>query len=142
MLSKEDTHTQPSYGIRPQHRLPEKTHVGAVSLQVSDLHRSVEYYSDVLGMAVLDRDDSVARLGVRATGQQLAVLQERRGIAPAPLVARACAQLRQSAPDLIVLTTIEEGIPKEVIVENALAWNADLIVVGSRGHNRLSSGAR
>ena len=55
------------------------------------------------------------------------------------LVAEACEQLRHSAPDLTVLTTIEEGIPKEVIVETALAWNADLIVVGSRGHNRIRS---
>ena len=79
---------QPSYGIRPQHRLPDETHVGHVTLQVSDLQRSVEYYSDVLGMAVLDRRDNVARLGVRATGRQLAVLQEKRGIARAPRAGR------------------------------------------------------
>ena len=55
------------------------------------------------------------------------------------LVARACEQLRHSAPDLTVLTTIEEGIPKEIIVDTALAWNADLIIVGSRGHSRIRS---
>jgi catechol 2,3-dioxygenase len=83
-----ESHIQPSYGIRPQHRLPDETHVGHVTLQVSDLQRSVEYYSDVLGMAMLHRQHNVARLGVRATGQQLAVLQEERGIAKAPRAGR------------------------------------------------------
>lgn len=55
------------------------------------------------------------------------------------LVAGACRQLRQSAPDLTVLTAIEEGIPKDVIVETARSWNADLIVVGSHGHGRIRS---
>jgi catechol 2,3-dioxygenase len=83
-----ESHIQPSYGIRPQHRLPDETHVGHVTLQVSDLQRSVDYYSDVLGMAMLHREHDVARLGVRATGQQLAVLQEKRGIAKAPRAGR------------------------------------------------------
>jgi catechol 2,3-dioxygenase len=88
MRRTDESHIQPSYGIRPQHRLPDETHVGHVTLQVSDLQRSVEYYSDVLGMAVLDRRDTVARLGVGATGQPLAVLQEKRGIGRAPRAGR------------------------------------------------------
>ena len=65
-------------------------------------------------------------------------LQDLRKRAPA-LVADACQQLRHTAPDLTVLTTIEEGIPKDVIVETARSWNADVIVVGSHGHGRIRS---
>jgi nucleotide-binding universal stress UspA family protein len=53
------------------------------------------------------------------------------------LVRSACQQLRHSAPGLTVLTAIEEGNPKDVIVETARSWNADLIVVGSHGHSRI-----
>ena len=64
--------------------------------------------------------------------------QDLRQHAPA-LVTAACRQLRHSAPDLTILTTIEEGVPKDVIIETARSWNADLIVVGSHGHGRIRS---
>ena len=63
-------------------------------------------------------------------------LGDQRDHAPA-LVTAACRQLRATAPDLTVLTAIEEGMPKDVIVNTALSWNADLIVVGSHGHSRM-----
>jgi catechol 2,3-dioxygenase len=88
LMLRTSPHAQPSYGIRPPHRLPEQTHVGGVTLQVSDLQRSVRYYTDVLGMAVLERQDNAARLGVDATGQQLVILQEKRGITHAPRAGR------------------------------------------------------
>lgn len=65
-------------------------------------------------------------------------IQELHARAPG-LVDEACRQLQQSAPDLTVLTAIEEGTPKDVIVDTARAWNADLIVVGSHGHSRVRS---
>jgi catechol 2,3-dioxygenase len=74
----------PSYGIRPPRPLPEATHVGAVHLQVGDLSRSIDYYANVLGMAVLERTPTAARLGVNASGRILAILYEKRGVAPAP----------------------------------------------------------
>lgn len=77
-----------SYGIHPPHRLPDDTCVGRVTLQVSDLQRSVEYYSNVLGMALLDREGKLARLGIAGTGEQLAVLREKPGIARAPRTGR------------------------------------------------------
>ena len=41
------------YGIAPPgFRLPQATRVGAVRLQVANLSRSVDYYSDVLGLRV------------------------------------------------------------------------------------------
>ena len=52
-------------GDRALARLPERTHVGAVHLQISDLERSVEYYQEVLGMNVLERAAGRASLGTR-----------------------------------------------------------------------------
>ena len=82
MNSREAGH--PSYGIRPPRPLPEATHVGAVHLQVGDLSRSIDYYTNVLGMAVLERTPTVVRLGVNASGRILAILYEKRGVAPVP----------------------------------------------------------
>ena len=83
-MPRTSTQMQSSYGIHPTHRLPDETRVGAVTLQVSDLPRSVDYYESVLGMAVLEHEDKLARLGVAGTGQTLAILREKPGIARAP----------------------------------------------------------
>jgi nucleotide-binding universal stress UspA family protein len=53
------------------------------------------------------------------------------------LVNRACQQLRRRAPSLAVLTAIEEGVPKDIIVKVARGWGADLIVLGSHGYRRI-----
>ena len=64
-------------------RLPEQTHPGAVHLQVSDLHRSLDYYQRVLGLHVLERGADRASLGV-AGKSPLVVLVERKGAAAVP----------------------------------------------------------
>jgi catechol 2,3-dioxygenase len=64
-------------------RLPEQTRLGAVSLQVSDLRRSLDYYQRVLGMSVLERSADRASLGAR-TGAALVHLVEKSGVAPVP----------------------------------------------------------
>lgn len=62
------------YGIRPeQYRLPDATHVGAVTLQVSQLERSFDFYSNFLGFAELERGSGRIVLGVDAT--PLVILQ-------------------------------------------------------------------
>lgn len=61
---------------------------------------------------------------------------EQRHLAAA-LVAAAAEQIGRSRSDLAVTTQILEGNPKEVIVEEADAWGATLIVVGSHGHGRF-----
>lgn len=78
-----------SYGIAaPGYRLPESSHVGSVSLQVSGLSASVAYYTKVIGLAVLSRTASTARLGVPAgngaDGVPLVRLTERAGVTPVP----------------------------------------------------------
>jgi catechol 2,3-dioxygenase len=62
-----------------RHRLPDATHVGGVSLQVSDLDRSLAYYTDVLGFRVLERDAHRALLGAQGSDAPLVTLHERKG---------------------------------------------------------------
>jgi catechol 2,3-dioxygenase len=70
------------YGIpSPGWRLPAETRLGHVWLQVSDLHRSLEYYESVLGLRVMARDDSSAVLGT-IDGTALVRLTELRGAKP------------------------------------------------------------
>lgn len=74
-----------SYGLHPPgYRLPERTRVGGVSLQVSDLGRSVAYYEDVLGLSVLDQDTSRARLAPRGSSAHLIELQHEPSTRPVP----------------------------------------------------------
>ena len=55
-----------TYGLAPRgFRLPETTTLGAVRLQVGDLGRSVAFYEDVLGLRILDRTPTSARLGAQ-----------------------------------------------------------------------------
>jgi nucleotide-binding universal stress UspA family protein len=63
-------------------------------------------------------------------------VEEQRRLASA-LVDAAAEQIRRSAPDLAVTTRILEGTPKDVIVEQAAARDATLIVLGSHGHGRF-----
>jgi nucleotide-binding universal stress UspA family protein len=49
-------------------------------------------------------------------------------------VAETVEQLTKAAPGLQVSSRILEGSPKQMIVEEAERWGADLILVGSHGH--------
>lgn len=72
------------YGIPPNgYRLPAATHVGKVTLQVSDLETSVAFYRDFLGFAEISAAAGRAELGVDGT----ALLELRSG-AGGPLRAR------------------------------------------------------
>lgn len=60
-----------------------KLTLGAVELTVANLDRSVDYYTQAIGMRILTRDAGSARLGV--PGRTLVVLQERPGaVSPPP----------------------------------------------------------
>jgi len=70
-------------GIRPTgYRLPAATRLGPVHLQVTDLDRSLAWYTRVLGMRVASRRDGTATLADLA-GTTLARLSERPGAGPA-----------------------------------------------------------
>jgi nucleotide-binding universal stress UspA family protein len=49
-------------------------------------------------------------------------------------VAETAATITQAAPQLAVTTKVLEGTPKEEILREATAWDADLIVMGSHGY--------
>lgn len=53
------------------------------------------------------------------------------------LVDDARERLRRAVPNVEVVTTVLEGTPQDVIVQEARDSGADLIVVGSHGHGRL-----
>ena len=70
-------------GIQPTgYRLPEAARIGRVRLAVSDVSRSVAYYTEVLGFRA-DRDRDVAVL-TAADGSPLIELQEQDGVRPVP----------------------------------------------------------
>lgn len=60
--------------------------------------------------------------------------QRRRALA---LVQAAATQIARGARGITVTTRILEGNPKDVIVEEATGWGADLIVLVSHGHGRF-----
>jgi nucleotide-binding universal stress UspA family protein len=72
-------------------------------------------------------------LGVSAHAQQVGELRHQ---APA-LVEAASAVIRDAAPAVTVTTKIVEGVPKDMIVQEARDWGADLIVLGSHGYGRM-----
>ena len=73
------------YGVPPPHfRLPDDTRVGGVTLQVSDLDRSIAYYTEVLGLKVLSRHGAQAALGAHGDSAALVELREKRGVRAVP----------------------------------------------------------
>jgi nucleotide-binding universal stress UspA family protein len=62
--------------------------------------------------------------------------QEIRRLAPGLLGASA-ARLGRNPADLRITTKVLEGPPRDVIVQEAADWGADLIVLGSHGHGPL-----
>ena len=49
----------------------------------------------------------------------------------------AVAVLRREAPALSVTPVLRDGLPKDVILDEAERWRADLIVVGSHGYGAV-----
>jgi len=81
--------TPGSYGEAPAgFRLPEGTRLGRVRLQVADLGRSLEFYEEILGLRVLEREAARANLAARQDSRPLVELVERRGARPSGRRAR------------------------------------------------------
>jgi catechol 2,3-dioxygenase len=79
------TSTTLDYGIAPPgYRLPGATTLGPVTLQVSDLPRSIDYYERVLGLRVLRGSPGSATLGTMDGVTSLVILRERPGATPVP----------------------------------------------------------
>ena len=72
-----------SYGRAPsEYRVPSATRLGAVALQVSDLARSLEYYQQLLGLAVLAQDDQTVSLGGVGATEPVVILRDVPGTRP------------------------------------------------------------
>ncbi len=79
------THIPLDYGIPPAHyRLPDVARIGGVRLQVSDLARSVDYYTHVIGLRVVERSLDTAALAAHDDDRPLVRLQQKPGIVPVP----------------------------------------------------------
>jgi catechol 2,3-dioxygenase len=73
------------YGIAPPaYRLPAATHVGTVRLQVADLSRSIDYYTEVIGLRVVESSGARAQLAPHGDDTPLVELQARAGAGPVP----------------------------------------------------------
>lgn len=64
-------------------RLPENTRVGGVHLQISDLARSRAYYTEVIGLHLIDSTTSTASLGTTDSAESLVTLHAIPGTEPA-----------------------------------------------------------
>jgi len=64
-------------------------------------------------------------------------VQDRQQEAPA-LLDDAAERIRANASNPVVITTVLEGTPHQVIVQVADDWGADLIVLGSHGYGRAA----
>lgn len=69
--------TPGTYGEHPRgYRLPDALRLGVVRVRIADLQRSVDYYTTVLGLRVIARDDSRATLGAHGDDRALIELNE------------------------------------------------------------------
>lgn len=75
--------TDATVGVAPpRFRMPATLQLGQVSLQVSDLARSLDYYQRVLGLRVLHQSEGEATLAAHGDDTPLVHLRERRGARP------------------------------------------------------------
>jgi catechol 2,3-dioxygenase len=69
------------YGVAPaEFRLPDDTRLGAVHLQISDLARSRDYYTQVLGMRAIRQTPTVATLAAQGDDRPLIWLHAKPGL--------------------------------------------------------------
>ena len=101
----------------PSYRLPAETRIGVVRLAVSNLERSIAFYGGVIGLAVLEQSDHIARLGAAADGKAILELEQQPGVRPLGRATRLglyhTAFLLPSRADLssFVQHVRREGVP-------------------------------
>jgi catechol 2,3-dioxygenase len=98
------TPTTTTHGIVPAgFRLPAETTVGAVHLLVSQLARSIEYYETVLGLRVVSRTETTARLAAHGDDRPLVRLETRPGVQPLTRPALGLYHFAILVPDRVAL---------------------------------------
>jgi catechol 2,3-dioxygenase len=74
-----------SYGVPPAgYRLPDATRLGRAVIQVADVDRSIGYYTNVVGLRVIRRNEGTVGLGPQGSDEVLLELRERKGARPVP----------------------------------------------------------
>jgi catechol 2,3-dioxygenase len=125
-----------AYGIAPPgHRLPDDTHLGRVRLQVSDLPRSLAYYTTLLGLEIRHESASSAQLGAAGAADYLLELRHERGTRPAPRAGALglyhFAMLLPSRQDLgrfvkhLADTHVRFGAADHLVSEAIYLWDPD-----------------
>jgi catechol 2,3-dioxygenase len=75
----------PEYGVPPpEYRLPHATTVGGVKLQVSDLERARSFYTEALGLKVIENKSTHVSLGEEGGARPLVHLFTAPGVQPIP----------------------------------------------------------
>lgn len=64
--------------------LPAETRLGAIELRVADLEHSLEFYRDLLGIGVIEKEGGRAALAADPGGEPLLTLIEERGVRSRP----------------------------------------------------------
>lgn len=124
-----------SYGIAPPaFRLPDAAHVGRVDLQVSDLHRSIAYYEQVLGLQVYTATNETATMGPHDDHHPLVWLQTGSGVMPArrgafglyhfAILLPERAALGRFATHLAALG-VRVGMADHLVSESLYLWDPD-----------------
>lgn len=117
------------------HRLPAATALGGVHLQVSDLDRSVRYYTTTLGLRLASAAHSVARLTAADERTDLVTLHERPGAQRVPQSGRLglfhVALLLPSRGDLgrfvrhLAASGVHFGSADHAVSEALYLWDPD-----------------
>ena len=82
-IARPTTADTTSFGIHPPaFRLPTTARIGRVRLAVSQLARSARFYSEVIGLAVMEREGNLIKLGAHDSKLVLLELEELPGVHP------------------------------------------------------------
>jgi catechol 2,3-dioxygenase len=112
MESFEEITDSLSGGIQPpRYRLPASARVGKAKLAVSKLDRSIAFYRDIIGLAVLEQTKTTAVLGIRDTSTVLVEMEAFPGVEP--IGARSRLGLYHTAsllPNRVALSTFVQHL--------------------------------
>lgn len=135
MMTKDERRAVLPYGIAPpQFRLPDAAHLGAVTLQVADLQRSLNYYQRVLGLRVLHSESETASLGAHGDDRVLVALQAGRGVKRARRGALGLYHFAILLPDRAMLgrfaahaaaLRVRVGMADHLVSEALYLWDPD-----------------
>jgi catechol 2,3-dioxygenase len=124
-----------SYGVAPPaFRLPETTALGAVHLLVSDLDRSLEYYTQVIGFDAERKEDHSAVLTARGDNRPLVILRTQPGVTRARRGAFGLYHFAILLPDRPALgrvaahlgaRNIRIGMADHLVSEALYLWDPD-----------------